>query len=290
MCVASSEGLTVPVGLQAEFRATLEEALILSIADDFDLRVSNGLLQAREILTTLARSAAAEEATGFNPNGLGSQSSDRGGALAQDEGEQVSSDASRSSEAQPSGSSGAPTPWEDDYDDDGDDDDEVPRIASFDTATDAAKLSQLKDMFRGLTQARASNVLKKAKGDFQAALEELLTLQFLESIEDGPVIPGPPPKKTLDDLFKDEDEKTEAGSKRKKGKKGKKRGKQSGMNSSTPSSEEEACNPNQCEHQMDLRGGGGGGGREAQGKTANLDTRHQGNRLHHGKAQPGGGG
>lgn len=65
----------------------------------------------------------------------------------------------------------------------------VPRIDSLDDATDETKNKLLASMFPSLKQDKIDAALKQAVGDFQGALDHLLTLQFLDfnDIEAVPV-------------------------------------------------------------------------------------------------------
>ncbi|KAL2873882.1 hypothetical protein SGCOL_010948 [Colletotrichum sp. CLE4] len=163
--------------MQAEF-PLLDPTVVIAIASEIDLEDAGQLTDVRGMLQSIAQNVLVEEASGFNASGVPDTiSSVDGGADARD-----SSTVSEGVQLRDSDSSGtrltSPPPSEPDYD--------VPRIATFDGESDQEKLLQLQDMFTDLKQHDVSFALKKAKGDFQAALETLLNIQYLESIGERP--------------------------------------------------------------------------------------------------------
>ncbi|KAK1728613.1 hypothetical protein CaCOL14_000181 [Colletotrichum acutatum] len=163
--------------LVAEF-PLLDPTVVIAIASEIDLKDASQLTDVRGMLQSIAQNVLVEEASGFNASGVPDTiSSVDGGADARD-----SSTVSEGLQPRDSDSSGtrltSPPPSEPDYD--------VPRIATFDGDSDQDKLLQLQDMFSDLKPHDVSFSLKKAKGDFQAALETLLNIQYLESIGERP--------------------------------------------------------------------------------------------------------
>lgn len=163
--------------MQAEF-PLLDPTVVIAIASEIDLKDASQLADVRGMLQSIAQNVLVEEASGFNASGVPDTiSSVDGGVDARD-----SSTVSEGPQPRDSDSSGtrltSPPPSEPDYD--------VPRIATFDGDSDQEKLLQLQDMFSDLKPHDVSFALKKAKGDFQAALETLLNIQYLESIGERP--------------------------------------------------------------------------------------------------------
>lgn len=174
-----------------DFRAQLDEALIHAIALDYDLGTPAGYQAAQQTLQGLAKDAAAEEAVLFSyPDGVNEAPSPR--AFIQD----GSNSASTSSRSQPASAQHTDSSHTDvsttnaaaaamavnripspslapGY--------SVPRLTPFDKASEVDKIAQLREMFADLKEFDIKTAMKKAKGDFQAALDDLLHVQYLES-------------------------------------------------------------------------------------------------------------
>ncbi|MBE3048243.1 hypothetical protein IMZ48_38215 [Candidatus Bathyarchaeota archaeon] len=163
---------------QDEFRARLDEALILAISSEYDLNDKTALQSVRDALATIAKDAEAEEASGFNPDGLGTGPKNSG-----DDSTDLKSSHETSRTMDNSGTRDSLTSSDTSYPEDGSDESSVPRIDSFDDATEEAKNRLLASMFPSLEQGQVDDSLEQAGGDFQGALDNLLTLQFLQSTE-----------------------------------------------------------------------------------------------------------
>ena len=161
----------------------MDEPLILAISGEYNLDDAAQLEQVRTILQDLALNAEVEEASGFDPNGLGdapsADPSHRGSTTSKgwkngDRGKTTSpalltqQSETGQSDTQPSQLSSLTSPFEDD------DDVSIPRIDAFDGADDAEKISWLTFMFSDISQERAKEVLKAVAGDFQAVVDELM--------------------------------------------------------------------------------------------------------------------
>ncbi|RYO75521.1 hypothetical protein DL764_010404 [Monosporascus ibericus] len=170
-----------------ELRSLLDEVTILSITSDYDLTNPQEFAAAREVLLTISKDVEAEEATGFNPSGLGvndvvdinaSNSGVGGDATAN----VVESDIKSNSGSTTSTESSQPlslasgtslkTSTQ-----------ETPallHINIFDCLSAEEKESQLCQMFKSLKPVDVKLALKKFKGDADLAIDELLNLQWLE--------------------------------------------------------------------------------------------------------------
>lgn len=190
------------------FRTQLDEALIRAIASDHDLDTSSGYQAALQTLQGLAEDAAAEESIAFQPLGSPLDVSSPQFGFIQDGASLSSSSVSQqasamntdsshtdmsSSNAATSSPSLAPG-----Y--------SVPRLTSFDKASEGDKISQLRDMFADLKEIDIKTAIKKADGDFQAALDDLLNIQYLESTGQR--------QRGVDGFFRENDEEIGKGKKK----------------------------------------------------------------------------
>ncbi|KAG6207665.1 hypothetical protein E4U35_000766 [Claviceps purpurea] len=164
------------------FHTLLDEALIVAIAGDFELKDPSAYARARSTLDDLAQSVPSEEVSGFNPSGLifdaeegtGHQNAhldrldhvDTSTTSASHTTSQVYATDKSSTDA----SSHVP---------------DSPRLAlrltSFNKDSEEDKILVLQSMFAELKPYDVSYALKKADGDFQMALDDLLNIQYLQS-------------------------------------------------------------------------------------------------------------
>ncbi|KAF4452685.1 smr protein [Fusarium austroafricanum] len=158
--------------LVKEFRSLLDEALVVAIASDHDLTEASQYNSAQTVLEGLAQHVTTEEATGFNPSGISNAPEDING----DEStvETNSQPASRAHEtdttsASDQTSSTANTSYS------------IPRLTSFDDDSEENKILLLQSMFSELKDFDIKHSLKKANGDVQTALDDLLNIQYLKS-------------------------------------------------------------------------------------------------------------
>ncbi|RYP52277.1 hypothetical protein DL768_002489 [Monosporascus sp. mg162] len=200
-----------------ELRSLLDEVTILSIASDYDLTDPQEFAVAREVLLAISKDVEAEEATGFNPSGLGVNDvvdinasnsgvgSDPTASVVEIDIKSNSGLTTTTESSQPlslaSGTSKTSTQ-------------ETPallHVSIFDGLGAEEKESQLCQMFKSLKPIDIKLALKKLKGDADLAIDELLNLQWLE--ETGQRVKG------VDAFYVSEEE---APSKKKKAKKKKK--------------------------------------------------------------------
>lgn len=186
--------------------------MILAISSEYDLNNKESLDSVREVLASLAQDAEVEELSGFTPDGLGAGLKNPSDDNLTD----LKSSHETTQTKDNSGAHGSSTSSGTSY---CSDEGCVPRIDSFDDSTDEAKNKLLTSMFPSLKQFQVDAAMKQANGDFQAALDNLLTRQFLQSTEVG--------TNAIDAFFRPEDEEDPSASARKKGKK-KRKGKKKG--------------------------------------------------------------
>ncbi|KAF5024806.1 hypothetical protein F66182_3122 [Fusarium sp. NRRL 66182] len=186
--------------LVEKFRSLLDEALVVAIASDHDLKDSSQYESAQTVLEGLAQHVTSEEATGFNPSGVSNAPEDTDG----DEGtaEASSQQASRTQDTDTTSASDrtSGTAYS------------IPRLTTFDHDTEENKVLLLHSMFSELKSFDIKHSLGKANGDFQAALDELLNIQYLKSTGQE--------QKGVDGFFQPDE--VVGNKKRRKGKKGKK--------------------------------------------------------------------
>lgn len=161
--------------LVAEYSSLLDEALVIALVSDHNLEDPAQLAQARATLQTIAKDVPAEEATGFNPSGVADTLSSGDGT--NEPGNQTSTfeasshvrdtDSCYTSITSPNLDAVEPP---------------APRIRVFEGQSDEYQVLQLQEMFADLKIHDIQLAFRKAQGDFQAALEQLLNIQYLESI------------------------------------------------------------------------------------------------------------
>ncbi|KAI5922827.1 hypothetical protein F4810DRAFT_671611 [Camillea tinctor] len=200
--------------LTNELCSLLDEATILSITSDYNLQDAKEFAAARQVLLTISKDVEAEEATGFNPSGIGADDltgtnqSSRGAGrtsghtesdLKSNDGLTVTTDSSRSESFVSARSSQASSPVNPG----------IIHVGIFDGLSDEEKESQLVSMFVSLKPIDIKLTLQKCKGDASLAIDELLNLQWLEQTGQRP--------KGVNGFFVSDDD--TAPSKKKKGKK-----------------------------------------------------------------------
>ncbi|PFH56937.1 hypothetical protein XA68_15750 [Ophiocordyceps unilateralis] len=161
------------------FHTLLDEALIVAIASDYDLQDPTSFNTAHSTLQRLACHVPSEEATGFNPSGipvlLDEGRDEAGGgstasvSLSRPTSQTLTTDLSSAETT--SSSSAAAEPLTN----------IMPRITSFDDDSDESKTRLLQSMFTELSEFDVKYSLKKANGEFQSALDDLLDRQYLQS-------------------------------------------------------------------------------------------------------------
>lgn len=177
--------------------------MIVAIANDHDLQTSSEYEAAHIILRGLARDVTTEEASGFNPSGLSEAFEEADDGAKNDISTTETSNGHRASQTgdTDASSTGMTSATSDSaY--------LMPSLTSFDNESEESKILQLQGMFSELKEYDIKHCLKKASGDFQIALDELLNIQYLRST--GQQMKG------VDGFFQPEDE---PGAKRKHKKK-----------------------------------------------------------------------
>ncbi|KAF4436448.1 hypothetical protein FACUT_6459 [Fusarium acutatum] len=205
--------------LVEKFRSLLDEALVVAIASDHDLTEASQYKSAQTVLEDLAQHVTTEEATGFNPSGISNMPEDVNGD--ESTAETSSQQASRAHDTDTTSASDqtastANTTYS------------IPRLTSFDDDSEENKVLLLQSMFSELKEFDIKHSLKKANGDVQTALDDLLNIQYLKSTGQE--------QKGIDGFF----EPDEAAGKKKR--RNKKKGKKA-FESETPSSSSGNASP-----------------------------------------------
>ena len=214
---------------QDELGSLIDEATILSISGDYNLADPQGFAAAREVLLILSKDVETEEASGFNPSGVGAEdpveidAANAGVATetARVAGSDVKSNsdltiATESSRPRSLASAASSRSSTHDAPD-------LSRVDVFDDLSVEGKKAQLCQMFTSLKPIDIDLALKKLNGDASLAIDELLNLQWLE--ETGQRVKG------VDGFYVSDGEPT---GKKKKNKKKKK--KLNGSSSQMPTS------------------------------------------------------
>ncbi|KAF7547892.1 hypothetical protein G7Z17_g7414 [Cylindrodendrum hubeiense] len=157
--------------LVESFCTLLDEALIVAIASDHDLKQQSEYDAAQSILEGLAQDVTSEEATGFNPSGISGSPEETTDGLSTTE-TSSSPRASRTRDTDTSNSDLASTSGSS-Y--------SIPKLTTFNDDSEESKILQLQSMFTGLKEYDIKHSLKKAGGDFQTTLDDLLNIQYLKS-------------------------------------------------------------------------------------------------------------
>lgn len=162
---------------QESFHTLLDEALIVAIASDHDLKTKKGYAAASSILKDLAQDVPSEEASGFNPSGFiksvddesnetkDTQTVDSAASTSQRQSVAHNTDSSAPDEA----ASAANATWS------------APRVTLFNDDSEHGKLLQLRGMFPDLKEYDVNYAFRNANGDFQNALDDLLNIQYLQA-------------------------------------------------------------------------------------------------------------
>ncbi|KAF4336423.1 hypothetical protein FBEOM_9714 [Fusarium beomiforme] len=206
--------------LVEKFRSLLDEALVVAIACDHDLTEPSQYKSAQTVLEDLAQHVTTEEASGFNPSGISNIPED---VIGDDSTIETSSQQAShahdtdTTSASDQTTSTASTSYS------------IPRLTSFDDDSEDNKVLLLQGMFSELKAFDIKHSLKKANGDVQTALDDLLNIQYLKSTGQE--------QKGIDGFFEPEED---VGKKKKKG--NKKKGKKA-LGSETPSSSSGATSP-----------------------------------------------
>ncbi|KAF4122110.1 Smr domain [Geosmithia morbida] len=198
--------------LVESFRTLLDDTVVVAIAGDYDLDTFFGYKAAEDTLKDLSQNVVFEEATGFDPSGHGYDGAEEEMDPSRDDDLSTSttsasrqaSRARRTTVSSSTDTSSTPA----------DSASAVPRLTTFNDYSDKFKFVILWDMFSELKEYDVKHALKKANGDFQSALDDLLNIQFLQSTGQQ--------QRGIDAFFQPDD--TTAGpakGKKKKSKKGK---------------------------------------------------------------------
>lgn len=164
----------------------MDDTLVIAIIGDFDLSNHEHFTQARSILEGLAQNVTTEEASGFNAV-----------PIAEDDVKLIGpvNDLASHDYLAEAGSSNATTNSPSlpvDFADLTDLTDfsesleerfaalELPKDVNIATLDNEGKVAELQTMFPGLVRLDLELTLRKCKGDFMQACEELLNMQFLE--------------------------------------------------------------------------------------------------------------
>ena len=172
--------------LVAEFSSLLDEATILSICSDYDLAEPGELATAKAVLVTISQTVEIEEATGFNPSGIGADSVVDITKLNLDSGDETPSPAAPDLDYRSSGSQTTTTESSQSQSlfsassKNSAQESNVAYGAIFDDLTEEQKETQLLNMFTSLKPVDIKLTLRKVKGDADLAINELLNLVSLE--------------------------------------------------------------------------------------------------------------
>ncbi|KAG6041725.1 hypothetical protein E4U41_002590 [Claviceps citrina] len=157
-------------GLVDSFHTFLDEALIVAIAGDFDLRDPSAYKEAQSTLQDVAQSVPSEEASGFNPSGILLAAAEENVETSTTSASYNASQACATDKSSTDASSCVP-----------DSPRQGPRLTSFNQDSEEDKVLVLQGMFAELKPYDVSYALRKADGDFQTALDDLLNIQYLQS-------------------------------------------------------------------------------------------------------------
>lgn len=163
--------------LKESFHTLLDEALIVAIANDYNLADSSSYKDAQATLEGLAQNVPTEEATGFNPSGIPQTPEGENNAINDERTVTSTNSAShRTSQVQATDKSST-----DSSSFVADSPGLVPCLTSFNKNSEEDNILMLQGMFAELKGYDIRFALKKAKGDFQTALDDLLNVQYLQS-------------------------------------------------------------------------------------------------------------
>ncbi|KAG5973824.1 hypothetical protein E4U55_000260 [Claviceps digitariae] len=179
-------------GLVDSFHTFLDETLIVAIAGDFDLQDPCAYRRARSTLEDLAQNVPSEEASGFNPSGIPLTLQEEGEDDGVDDDEEAQDQQCSPLEHADTATTTASHNTSQAYATDKSSTDtsshmtdspahSITRLTSFNKETEEDKILVLQGMFAELKPYDVSYALKKADGDFQMALDDLLNIQYLQS-------------------------------------------------------------------------------------------------------------
>lgn len=181
---------------------------MVAIASDYDLSTPSGYKAAEKTLHGISKDVALEEATGFNPTGTSGiddvHHADDDEAARSTSATSASHQASHAHPTDTSSTDHSSLPADSS-------ESSMPSLTSFNNDSEENKFLQLRSMFSDLKDFDITHSLKKANGDFQTALDDLLHIQYLMSTGQH--------KRGIDGFFQtDETPKTASVKKGRKGK------------------------------------------------------------------------
>ncbi|ODA80793.1 hypothetical protein RJ55_03753 [Drechmeria coniospora] len=159
--------------LVASFHTLLDEALIVAIASDYNLEDSSTYDAAHLTLQGLAQTVRSDEATGFNPSGIP--------VLVDGEVDKIIYEPASTSSSCLTSLSHCTDPSSTDTSSAPESSAGLPRVTTFDDDSDESKVLLLQSMFSDLKPYTITYSVRKANGNFQAALDDLLNVQYLRS-------------------------------------------------------------------------------------------------------------
>lgn len=208
---------------QESFSAHLDEALIRAIAADYDLDKPSEYQDAKQTLEGLAEHAVVEEAADFRPDGLADAFNETGSTSATSLSHQPSlAQGTDSSHTDVSSNGIANAP---EYGAGTGGGYSIPRFTTFSNDSEETKILHLRGMFTELKEFDIKTALRKANGDFQTALDDLLNIQYLESAGER--------QRGVDGFFTPEEDESPGHTGKGKGKKRKNKKKKLGTNAET---------------------------------------------------------
>lgn len=163
---------------QDSYHTLLDEALIVAIASDHDLQKLSEFEAAKATLNGLSQNVPEEEASGFNPSGflgfVDDSSHDAKDSLSNTtkSGPETPSQ-KRTTSSSSTVSLNASDPMSPTQ--------SAPELTVFNNDSEDGKIQELQIMFPDLKRYDVAFALKKSNWDFQAALDDLLNVQYLQA-------------------------------------------------------------------------------------------------------------
>lgn len=160
--------------LEAEYCPPIDPALLFAIVSDFDLSTTNGKAGAQEILDQLKESALLEEAAEFDPSGVhsSSPSKDHATITSDEPGSAVTGDTSLTNGFSVQSVTDSTHTLDDEHDLEGHDED--------------TKILLLIDVFgEQVSEHAIKSALQRSKGNWNAAMEELLNQVYFNDAENS---------------------------------------------------------------------------------------------------------
>lgn len=167
----------------------LDETTILSICSDYDLTQPQEFEAVRDVLRSIAKDVVAEEATGFNPSGLGANEvvdiieSNPGEARDAGEVRNISDSDLKSNDGRTTTTESSQAPSVTGTTSSKTSTHDAPdtfRLDVFDSLGEGEKQVQLLEMFTSLKPVDIKLALQKSKGDASLAIDALLNIELLE--------------------------------------------------------------------------------------------------------------